>query len=178
MLFWEMIVVALQSIRANFFRAALTMLGIIIGVAAVISMVAIGTGAQRAVNEQLDSLGGNILSVRTSAWMHRGVSKTDEKLTRDDADAIARDVPSAIAVVPETSGRIQVKFGNQNSNLNIVGTTPNFMDVNRYTLQYGRMFTEAEVAGKKRVIVIGGAVPSLLQVDATMLIGKIGRAHV
>jgi len=172
MLLWEMIVVALQSIRANFFRATLTMLGIIIGVAAVISMVAIGSGAQTAINQQLDNLGGNILSVRTGSFMHRGVSKTDEKLTRDDADAIARDVPSAIAVVPETSGRIQVKFGNQNSNLNIVGTTPNFMDVNRYTLLYGRMFTDAEIAGKKRVIVIGGGVPALLKTDPTMLIGK------
>ena len=65
MLFWEMVVVALQSIRANFFRAILTMLGIIIGVAAVITMVALGTGAQQAINSQLDSLGGNILSVRT-----------------------------------------------------------------------------------------------------------------
>ena len=61
MLFWEMIRVALQSIRANLFRAMLTMLGIIIGVAAVITMVALGTGAQQAVNDQLDRLGGNIL---------------------------------------------------------------------------------------------------------------------
>jgi len=172
MLFWEMILVALQSIRANFFRAFLTMLGIIIGVAAVISMVALGTGAQNAINEQLDSLGGNILSVRTGFWMHRGVSTTDEKLTLDDAAAIERDVASATAVVPETSGRIQVKFGNQNRNINIVGTTPTYQGVNDYSLLYGRMFTDAELAGKKRVIVLGGAVPPLLKVDPTMLIGK------
>ncbi|MBT8423130.1 MAG: FtsX-like permease family protein [Gammaproteobacteria bacterium] len=172
MLLWEMIVVALQSIRANFFRAVLTMLGIIIGVAAVISMVAIGSGAQRAITDQLDSLGGNILSVRTSSWMRRGVSVTDEKLTLSDAEAIARDVAAATAVVPETSGRIQVKFGNQNENINIVGTTPNFMDVNRYELLYGRMFTDAEIAGKKRVVVLGGGVPPMLKTDPTMLIGK------
>ncbi len=172
MLFWEMIVVALQSIRANFFRAFLTMLGIIIGVAAVISMVAIGTGAKSAIDAQLDSLGGNILSVRTGSFMHRGVSQTEEKLTLQDADAIRRDVPSAIAVVPETSGRIQVKFGNQNRNVNIVGTTPGFMDVNNYQLLYGRMFSTAEIAGKKRVIVLGGAVPALLETDPTMLLGK------
>ena len=172
MLLWEMIVVALQSIKANFFRAMLTMLGIIIGVAAVISMVAIGNGAQNAVNEQLDNLGGNILSVRTNSWMRRGVSVTDEKLTRGDADALARDVPMATAVVPETSGRIQVKFGNQNENLNIVGTTPNFMDVNRYDLLYGRMFTDSEVQGKQRVIVLGGGVPTMLETDPTLLIGK------
>jgi ABC-type antimicrobial peptide transport system permease subunit len=141
MLFWEMILVALQSIKANFFRAILTMLGIIIGVAAVISMVALGTGAQQAINSQLDSLGGNILSVSTGWGGHRGVS-TSQKLNLDDAKAIERDVPSATAVVPETEGRIQVKLGNKNRNINIVGTTPNFANVNSYELLYGRMFTE------------------------------------
>ncbi len=172
MLFWEMVVVALQSIRANFFRAILTMLGIIIGVAAVITMVALGTGAQQAINSQLDSLGGNILSVRTGTWFSRGVSLADKPLSIDDANAIERDVKTASAVVPETSGRIQVKFGNQNRNINIVGTTPNYSDVNAYTLLYGRMFTETENRAKKRVIVLGGEVPALLNTDPTMLIGQ------
>jgi putative ABC transport system permease protein len=172
MLFWEMIRVALQSIKANFFRAILTMLGIIIGVAAVITMVALGTGAQRAVNEQLADLGGNILSVRTGTFMHRGVSSTDKKLSVDDAQAIERDVPAATAVVPETSGRIQVKFRNQNRNIQIVGTTPNYADVNAFELLYGRMFSEAENAAKKRVIILGGDVPGLLDTDPTMLIGE------
>ena len=172
MLFWEMIRVALQSIRANFFRAILTMLGIIIGVAAVITMVALGTGAQRAVNEQLDSLGGNILSVRTGMFFYRGVSSADKKLSIDDANAIERDVKAAIEVVPETSGRIQVKFGNQNRNIEIVGTTPNYADVNNFELMYGRMFTEAEDTAKKRVVVLGGEVPARLEADPTMLIGQ------
>jgi putative ABC transport system permease protein len=172
MLFWEMIRVALQSIRANFFRSILTMLGIIIGVAAVIAMVALGTGAQRAINEQLDNLGGNILSVRTGMFMHRGVSSADKKLNIDDARAIERDVQSATAVVPETSGRIQIKFRNQNRNIEIVGTTPNYAGVNNYELMYGRMFSEAENAAKKRVIVLGGEVPAMLETDPTMLIGQ------
>jgi putative ABC transport system permease protein len=172
MLFWEMIRVALQSIRANFFRSILTMLGIIIGVAAVIAMVALGTGAQRAVNEQLDNLGGNILSVRTGMFMHRGVSSADKKLSIDDARAIDRDVSTAIAVVPETSGRIQVKLGNRNRNIEIVGTTPNYADVNNYELMYGRMFSEAENGAKQRVIVLGGEVPAMLETDPTMLIGQ------
>jgi putative ABC transport system permease protein len=171
MLFWEMVLVALQSIKANFFRAILTMLGIIIGVAAVISMVALGTGAQQAINSQLDSLGGNILSVSTGWGGHRGVS-TSQKLNLDDAKAIERDVPSATAVVPETEGRIQVKLGNKNRNINIVGTTPNFADVNSYQLLYGRMFTAAENAAKKRVIVLGGELPGTFETDATMLIGQ------
>ena len=172
MLFWEMIRVALQSIRANFFRAILTMLGIIIGVAAVITMVALGTGAQRAVNEQLDSLGGNILSIRTGSFMYRGVSSADKMLNIADAQAIQRDVGIATAVVPETSGRIQVKFRNRNRNIEIVGTTPNYADVNNFELMYGRMFSEAESEAKKRVIVLGGEVPAMLETDPTMLIGE------
>lgn len=172
MLFWEMFIVALQSIRANFFRSILTMLGIIIGVAAVITMVALGSGAQKAVNEQLDSLGGNILSVSTGWGFHRGVSQSDRKLSIDDARAIERDVPSAMAVVPQTQGRIQVKLGNQNRNINVVGTSPNYADVNNYTFLHGRMFTEGENEAKSRVVVLGGEVPGMFSVDPTMLIGQ------
>jgi putative ABC transport system permease protein len=135
-------------------------------------MVALGTGAQRAVNEQLANLGGNILSVRTGSFMHRGVSASDKQLSIDDALAIERDVAAATEVVPETSGRIQVKFGNQNRNIQIVGTTPNYADVNAYEILYGRVFTEAENAAKKRVIVLGGDVPGMLDADPTMLIGQ------
>ncbi len=172
MLFWEMIRVALQSIRANLFRAMLTMLGIIIGVAAVITMVALGTGAQQAVNDQLDRLGGNILSVNTGMFMRRGVALEDQKLNIDDANAIARDVASANAVVPETTGSIPLKFGNKSQTTEIVGTTPNYAEVNNYELMYGRMFTDSENAARKRVIVLGGKVPATLETDPTMLIGE------
>ncbi|MGI9289749.1 MAG: ABC transporter permease [Gammaproteobacteria bacterium] len=172
MLLWEMVLVAFQSIRANFFRAILTMLGIIIGVAAVITMVALGTGAQRAINEQLDNLGGNILSVRGGTWFQRGVSGAEKKLSVDDAIAISTDMPSATEVVPETSGRIQVKYGNQNRNINIVGTTPNYKEVNRYDLTLGRMFTAAENEAKKRVIVLGGEVPALFDTEPEMMVGR------
>ena len=172
MLGWEMIVVALQSIRANFFRAVLTMLGIIIGVAAVIAMVALGTGAQRAVNEQLDNLGGNILSVRAGSGFFRGVSPNDRPLDLDDAAAIEADVPSATAVVPETSGSIPVKFGNRSRTLTVVGTTPNYGDVNKYTLMYGRMFTDAEDEAKKRVAVIGGDVAAAFEQENEMMLGQ------
>jgi putative ABC transport system permease protein len=172
MLLWEMVLVAFQSIRANFFRAMLTMLGIIIGVAAVIAMVALGTGAQRAINSQLDELGGNILSVQSGTWFHRGVSGAEKKLSIDDAIAIRNDMPTALEVVPETSGRIQIKFGNKNRNINIVGTTENYQRVNNYELMYGRMFNSAENEGKKRVVVLGGEVPALLETDPSMLIGE------
>ena len=171
MLLWEMVLVALQSIRANFFRAILTMLGIIIGVSAVITMVALGAGAQQAINDQLDELGGNILSVSVGWGFHRGVA-SDTQLTIDDAKAIERDVKAASAVVPETSGRIPVKLGNQNRNIEIIGTSANFAEVNSYDLLYGRMFTDSENESKARVIVLGGELPSVLEKDATMLIGE------
>ena len=117
MMFVEMLRVAAQSIRENFFRAFLTMLGIIIGVAAVITMVALGTGAQRAISEQLDSLGSSVLSVRSGQWVHRGVGSTGQSLTASDVEALKTDVPSVIAVVPELEVRKQVKLGNQNRNL-------------------------------------------------------------
>ena len=172
MMFFEMLRVAAQSIRANFFRAFLTMLGIIIGVAAVITMVALGTGAQRAINEQLDSLGGNVLSVRAGQGFHRGVAVQREKLTADDVEALKRDVPSVTAIVPELSVRKQVKLGNQNRNLNIVGTTPEFADVNGFEMLYGRMITEGDVGAKRRVALLGGAIPADFEIDPTQLIGQ------
>jgi len=172
MLILEMFRIAGQSIRANFFRAFLTMLGIIIGVAAVITMVALGSGAQEAINSQLDSLGGKILSVRTGQMFHRGVASSDSKLTADDANAVISDVTSVVAVVPEVQSRKQIKLGNKNRSLNIVGTTPNFADVNKYEVVAGQVFTNGDNAAKKRVVVLGGGVPAVLEVEPELLIGR------
>jgi len=172
MLIWEMLAVALQSIRANLFRAMLTMLGIIIGVAAVIAMVALGNGAKSAVDEQLDSLGGNILNVRSGSGFFRGVTVGEQPLNLDDAAALRADVPSAVGVVPETQGKIQVKFGNVNTPMTIVGTSHNYAEVNNFELKYGRMFTPAENEAKKRVVVIGGDVPAKINQPAEMLLGE------
>ena len=172
MMFVEMLRVAVQSIRTNFFRAFLTMLGIIIGVAAVITMVALGTGAQRAINAQLDSLGANVLSVRSNQSSWHGVSRDLNKLTASDVEALKRDVSSVTAIVPELEVRKQVKLGNQNRNLKIIGTTPEFADVNRYELLYGRMISNADVGSKKRVVLLGGAVPNEFEKDPTELIGE------
>jgi len=172
MMFVEMLRVAAQSIRENFFRAFLTMLGIIIGVAAVITMVALGTGAQRAISEQLDSLGSSVLSVRSGQWVHRGVGSTGQSLTASDVEALKTDLPSVIAVVPELEVRKQVKLGNQNRNLKIVGTTPEFADVNGFDMLYGRMISQGDVGAKRRVALLGGAVPVEFEIDPTLLIGQ------
>jgi putative ABC transport system permease protein len=172
MLFGEMIMVALQSIRANLFRGFLTMLGIIIGVGSVITMVSLGSGAQAAIDDQIEALGANILSVSSSGMFRHGVAQDVGTLTISDARAIAADAEAISAVVPEKSGRLQVKLGNMNQNLQIVGTTPNFQPVNRYELAAGRMFTEADNAAKRRVAVIGNSVASKFDTTSEGLLGE------
>ncbi len=172
MLFGEMVVVALQSIRANLFRGFLTMLGIIIGVASVITMVSLGTGAQRAIDEQIEALGANILSVSAGSGFSRGVARDASNLTITDAEAIAADAEAVAAVIPENSSRSQVKLGSLNQNLRIVGTTPNFLPVNRYTVSYGRAFTQADEAAKRRVAVVGDGIAGKFETTSDGLVGE------
>ena len=167
----EILRVALGSIRGNLFRAALTMLGVIIGVAAVITMLALGTGAQRAVDDQLTALGANVITVTTGMRFAQGVAREQQVLTTDDADAVRDGARNVTAVSPEQNSRQQVKLGNRNLNLSVIGTAPEHRAVNGYTLQAGRMFTAIEDAGRRRVAVLGGEVPELLQTSAEALLG-------
>jgi putative ABC transport system permease protein len=169
--FWETVKLALDSLRGNAFRAALTMLGVIIGVAAVIAMLALGRGAQAAVDEQLATLGTDVLTVTTRMRWMGGVARDQVTLTMDDAEALARDARHVAAVVPEQGGRQQVLLGARNLNLQVVGTLPEHGEVNGYELEYGRMFTAAEDAARRRVAVLGGEVPELLEVPAAALMG-------
>jgi ABC-type antimicrobial peptide transport system permease subunit len=105
MLLTETIRISLSSIRSNLFRAMLTILGIIIGVGAVITMVALGTGAQRAVDAQMAALGGDILSIQSSSWFSRGVARNQRTLTTDDAAALMISSEAIEQVVPEISQR-------------------------------------------------------------------------
>ena len=145
----EIIAMALGSIRANLFRSALTMLGVIIGVAAVITMVALGAGAQRAIDEQLRALGGNVLTIGPGPWFLRGVSRQRDTLRLEDAELLARESRHLAAVAPEMSLRDQVKLGSRNLNLRITGTTANFADVQAYRMAAGRMFTAADDAASR-----------------------------
>ncbi|MFQ6004087.1 MAG: ABC transporter permease [Woeseia sp.] len=172
MLISETFRIALQSIRGNLFRAALTMLGIVIGVAAVITMVALGTGAQRAIDEQMEALGGDILSIAAGTWWNRGVARDLRTLTTDDATALARDTRHLVAVVPEISERYQVKYGNRNINVNILGTTPNYLTVHGFEIAFGEMFTVSHDSSRKRVAVIGNEIPGMLDTDATGILGR------
>jgi putative ABC transport system permease protein len=172
MLFNEMISIALQSIRTNLFRGFLTMLGIIIGVGSVITMVALGSGAQRAIDDQIDALGASILSVRSGGFMRHGVGSNQTTLNVDDAEALAADASMISAIVPEVARQLQTKYLNKNQNLRIVGSPPNFAEVHNFTLQYGQMFTAADSAAKRRVAVIGYGVPAKLDTTAEAIFGQ------
>ena len=141
MLIGETFAVALSSIRSNMLRSMLTMLGIIIGVGAVITMVALGTGAQKAVEERIAALGANVFTVFAGQGRSGAIMITDRTvLSVDDYDALVRDATLLKAVVPEAQQSLQVVYGNQNRNLQIIGTTANYTEVRNYTVPYGRMF--------------------------------------
>jgi len=173
MMLGETVAVAFQSIRANKMRSLLTMLGIVIGVGAVITMVALGSGAQKAVSDRINSLGANLLNIYPGQMSFRGVASDQRvSLTIDDAEALQKDAPLLSAVVPELSRNQQVKYGNQNLNVSIVGTTANYTAVRNYQLPYGRMFTNGDDAGRQRYAVLGSQVPEMLGANPAAMIGQ------
>jgi hypothetical protein len=135
MIIGEIVKVAFQSIRANKLRAALTMLGVIIGVAAVITVVALSTGAQKAVEARIQALGANLLSIYPGQSFFGGrASDNRVSLTTDDADALTRDATTLSGVVPEMQRNLQVVLNGQNANLSIIGTTANYTEVRNYKI--------------------------------------------
>jgi putative ABC transport system permease protein len=160
MLFGETITVALSALRANKLRSVLTMLGIVIGVSAVIAMIALGTGAQQAVKDRIAALGTTLLTVNPGQQRGFGVAIADAqaKLTMDDAKALEERSSAITAVQPEMNRNLQITWGNRNTNTSVVGTSANYLEVRKYKLAAGRMFTSAEDEGKQRVAVIGPAV--------------------
>ncbi len=168
----EILRVALGSIAANPFRAVLTMLGVVIGVGSVITMLALGRGAQRAVDEQLATLGTNLITVTTGMRFAQGVARDQLLLTIADAQALARHGGQLMAAVPEQSGRQQLKLGNRNLNLNVIGTTPQHAGVNGFTLEAGRGLAAADGRARRRVAVLGGEVAQQLALPATELVGR------
>ena len=168
MLLGEIISVALGALRANKLRSLLTMLGIVIGVAAVIAMVALGTGAQTAVKERIASLGTTLLTVTPGQQRGMGVVIADQntKLTMDDAKAIEDRADNVTAVQPEMNRSLQITWQNKNASASIVATSANYLEVRKYTLMAGRMFTRNEDDAKQRVAVVGPAVATNMGLDA------------
>src|ERR1043166_404271 len=152
--------VAFRALQRNKMRAALTMLGIIIGVSAVVAMVSIGQGAQAAVQAQIDSIGTNLLFVSAGAQNVGGVrSATGDSgtntLTVEDLDAIKREIPSVAMGTPTVNARGQLVAGNMNWNTSIQGVSEQFPDVRKWTVQSGEFFTDSDVRTAARVLVIG-----------------------
>ena len=152
--------VAFRALVRNKMRAALTMLGIIIGVSAVIAMVSIGQGASASVQAQIESIGTNLLFVSAGAQNVGGVrSGTGDTgtntLTVDDLDAIKREVPSVSMVTPSVNARSQMVAGNMNWNTNLTGVSEQYPEIRKWPVVTGSFFTDADVRTAARTLVIG-----------------------
>src|SRR5438876_621197 len=155
---------AVNGLLSNRLRSALTMLGILIGVSAVILLVGVGNGASVAVQQQIQSLGSNLLTVfpsnaRGAGGVQQGFG-TGSTLTLDDVKAIAnrQSSPDVVTAIPSAGGRAQLTFGNQNWNSSLTGTTQDFPSVRNYQLASGQFFTAADVDASSKVAVIGQTV--------------------
>ena len=168
----ETIVVAFASIRANALRSGLTTLGIVIGTAAVITMVALGEGAQRQVQQQIENMGTNILTVRPGQGYFRGVASGNRRLEEDDAIALREQVGDQYQIAPEIESRLQVSYLRWNSSNSVVGTWPSFFPLHSHEVAYGRFFDEGEVQGRRRVAVLGANVPEDLGTPPGLLVGR------
>ena len=169
----ETIRVAFGAIRANPLRSFLTMLGMVIGVGAVITMVALGTGAQAAVEEQIQSLGTDLLAIYPGQSFMHGVARGDRvSVTMDDAEALAIDGYALEAVVPEMSRRRQIEYGNANASVNVMASTPQYIEVQNQHIVAGKMFTEADSDQRRRVVVLGSSVPEMLGGNGVAMIGQ------
>ena len=166
MLLFEIARVALDALRANKLRSLLTMLGIIIGVGAVIAMIALGNGAQQSVQDRIASLGTTLLQVNPARVTQGGIQTTSlRRLTPDDAKAISARADHIAEVQPEQDGNQQIVYKRQNTSIQIVGTTPNYLDVHKYEIDRGRMFSTKENVARLRVVVLGSGVLPLLDIS-------------
>ena len=169
-MFWESVLIAFEGLKANKLRSILTMLGIIIGVGAVIGMVSIGLGVQQKVQSSISGLGSNLLIVAPGANSPPGgvrlAAGSNVTLTKQDAKAIAQQVAGINYVAPAVSQQFQVIYGNQNWKTNVQGTTSEFLPIRNFKVASGTFFTNSDDDARARVAVIG-------QTVATNLFGNI-----
>ncbi|HTL12909.1 MAG TPA: ABC transporter permease [Bdellovibrionota bacterium] len=149
----------IKTLAANKVRTALSMLGILIGVGAVVTMVALGRGAQKAIEDQLSSLGTNLLTLRSGSFRGAGGARaqagTTTRLTAEDALAIKDQVPGVSEAAPSVNGRGQVTFLNNNWNTSVVGASPSYARMHADAPTVGRFFTEEENKKRQRLAIIG-----------------------
>jgi putative ABC transport system permease protein len=158
------LLVALNNLSANKMRSALTILGIVIGVAAVIAMLSIGRGVEVSITSRIESMGTNLLFVYAGRTQQAGAfsaAGSAASLTLEDADAIA-SAPSVVGVSPQTSGRAQAVYLSQNTNSELLGVTPSYLWVNNFELADGEFISDANVTARSTVVVLGSAVADTL----------------
>src|SRR5579862_2214128 len=150
--------IAFSALRINKMRSALTMLGIIIGVAAVIAMVAVGSGAQARIKEQIASIGSNLIIVLSGSVTSSGIrmgTGNAMTLTEDDAKAIARECDAAALAAPAVRGGVQIVYGNNNWGTQIMGSTPDYLKIRDLGIQQGQAFTNSDVDAAGKVALLG-----------------------
>ena len=165
MTFIDSLTAALVAIRVNALRSVLTALGIIIGVAAVIIMISVGAGAQKRVDDLIQSLGSNLVIVMpgtTTSSGARGARGSRPTVTEDDAIAIQNEIPTVQVAAPSVRGSGQIIFGNQNWSSVIWGVTPEYQEARGWEIQDGRWFNQAEVRSAAKVALIGETVAEKL----------------
>ncbi|PJA82928.1 MAG: multidrug ABC transporter substrate-binding protein [Nitrospirae bacterium CG_4_9_14_3_um_filter_44_28] len=170
--------ISFRALRVNKMRSALTMLGIVIGVGAVIAMLAVGKGASQKIADQIASIGSNLLIILPGSTSSGGVrmgAGTQPTLTMGDTEAILRECPAVADVAPEHGGIAQIVYGNQNWATGIRGTTPNMLNVREWQLASGRVFTGQEVKSGAKVCLLGRTVVDNLfgNIDATGQVVRI-----
>lgn len=162
--------IAINSLKVNKLRSALTSLGIIIGVSAVIIMLAIGTGASEQVQKNMESMGSNILTIRSASIRTGGVSMgmgSRPSLTLKDASAIQKTIDGVEAVAPVSNETKQIMYSNQNWSTTVYGTMPSYLYIKNYDIESGRSFTMEDVKNSAKVALIGSTVAKELFGDVT-----------
>jgi putative ABC transport system permease protein len=150
---------AITTLLANKMRSSLTMLGIIIGNASVISMIGIGQAAQQLAEDQFESLGANVLFVVPGSRESRRTSfETPNTLVLSDAEAIASQVPTVAEVAPQINSRLLVSYGSKNNNVSVIGTTPEFLTVRSFDVAQGRFITPLDLRRNNKVVVLGSQI--------------------
>ncbi|MBI4793021.1 MAG: ABC transporter permease [Deltaproteobacteria bacterium] len=171
------LLLALREIRRNVMRSFLTILGIVIGVAAVIIMVTIGSGATAQVTEQIASLGSNLLMVRVGQHMGPGQATAAPPFDLDDSQAILREIPAVADVAPSASQRLTAVYGNENWTTTATGVDNKFFTVRNWAVHSGRQFLETELRAGKAVCIIGATIGKELfgeldPIDASIRLGN------
>ena len=156
MLFWTILRLSFKSLLANRMRTVLAMLGIVIGVASVIAMLAVGTGAQKNIMGRLSAMGTNVLILRSGSTGQRGVNTgTNENLKIQDAMAILEKGTGIASVSPVVQGSVQAKYLNKNSRLTVTGCAITYFKIRNFEIEKGRGFTDQETDAVSRVTVLG-----------------------